>query len=110
MYLDTGTIIGIIIALVVCVLTIGYSIYIIKTQNEIIQRMSDAAITRRKMQRQIAMRTTEELLKIKEAFAYAVMDMLDVFDELIATGRVYVAPEPTINDIIKNDEESNGIL
>ena len=56
------------------------------------------------------MRTKEELLKIKEAFAYAVIDMLDVFDELIATGRVYVAPEPTINDIIKNDEESNGIL
>ena len=51
MYLDTGTIIGIIIALVVCMLTIGYSIYIIRTQSEIIQRMSDAAITRRKMQR-----------------------------------------------------------
>jgi len=56
------------------------------------------------------MRTTEELLKIKEAFAYAMLDMLDVFDELIATGRVYVAPEPTINDLIKNEEESNGIL
>jgi hypothetical protein len=51
MYLDTGTIIGIIIALVGCMLTIGYCIYIIKTQSEIIQRMSDAAITRRKMQR-----------------------------------------------------------
>ena len=56
------------------------------------------------------MRSREELLKIKEAFAYAVMDMLDVFDELIATGRVYVEdePEPTINDLIKNDEESNA--
>lgn len=51
MYLDTGTMIGIMIALVTSILTIGYSIYIIKTQNEIIQRMSDAASTRRKMQR-----------------------------------------------------------
>jgi hypothetical protein len=56
------------------------------------------------------MRTTEELLKIKEAFAYAMIDMLDVLDEIIATGRVYVAPEPTINDLIKNEEESNGVL
>jgi hypothetical protein len=54
------------------------------------------------------MRTTEELLKIKEAFAYAMLDLLDVYDELIATGRVYVAPEPTINDLLKNDEESNA--
>lgn len=51
MYLDTSTIIGITIALVVSILTIGYSIYIIKTQNEIIQRMSNAAATRRKMER-----------------------------------------------------------
>jgi hypothetical protein len=54
------------------------------------------------------MRTTEELLKIKEAFAYAMLDMLDVLDEMIATGRVSVDPEPTINDIIKNQEESNA--
>lgn len=54
------------------------------------------------------MRSREELLKIKEAFAYAMLDMLDVFDELIATGRVYVADEPTINDIIKNEEETNA--
>jgi hypothetical protein len=54
------------------------------------------------------MRTREELLKIKEAFAYAMLDLLDVYDELIATGRVYVAPEPTINDLLKNDEESNA--
>ena len=54
------------------------------------------------------MRTTEELLKIKEAFAYAMIDLLDVYDELLATGRVYVAPEPTINDLLKNDEESNA--
>lgn len=54
------------------------------------------------------MRTTEELLKIKEAFAYAMIDLLDVYDELLATGRVYVAPEPTINDLLKNEEESNA--
>ena len=51
MYLDTGTIIGIMIALVAGMLTIGYSIYIIKTQNEIIQRMSNATAARRKMER-----------------------------------------------------------
>ena len=108
MYLDTGTMIGIMIALIASILTIGYSIYIIKTQNEIIQRMSNATATRRKMERQIAMRSREELLKIKEAFAYAMMDMLDVYDELLATGRVYVADEPTVNDIAKNQEESNA--
>jgi hypothetical protein len=51
MYLDTGTMIGIMIALIASILTIGYSIYIIKTQNEIIQRMSDVSATRRKMER-----------------------------------------------------------
>lgn len=51
MYLDTSTMIGIMIALVASILTIGYSVYIIKTQNEIIQRMNDAAATRRKMER-----------------------------------------------------------
>jgi len=51
MYLDTGTMIGIIIALTASMLTMGYSIYIIKTQNQIIQRMSDATATRRKMER-----------------------------------------------------------
>ncbi len=51
MYLDTGTMVGIMIALVTSILTIGYSVYIIKTQNEIIQRMSDAATTRRKLGR-----------------------------------------------------------
>lgn len=51
MYLDTGTMIGIMIALVASILTIGYSIYIIKTQNEIIQRMNNATATRRKMGR-----------------------------------------------------------
>jgi hypothetical protein len=50
-YLDTGTMIGIIIALAASMLTMGYSIYIIKTQNEIIQRMSDARATQRKMER-----------------------------------------------------------
>ena len=107
MYLDTGTIIGITIALAASVFTICYSIYIIKTQNEIIQRMNDATATRRKMGRQIVMRTREELLKIKEAFAYAMLDLLDVYDELLATGRVYV-DEPTVNDVAKNQEESNA--
>jgi hypothetical protein len=51
MYLDTGTMIGIMIALVASILTIGYSVYIIKTQNEIIQRMNDVSATRRKMGR-----------------------------------------------------------
>jgi hypothetical protein len=51
MYLDTGTMIGIMIALIASILTIGYSIYIIKTQNQIIQRMSDTTATRRKMER-----------------------------------------------------------
>ena len=108
MYLDTSTMIGIMIALVASILTIGYSIYIIKTQNEIIQRMSDVAATRRKMERQIAMRTREELLKIKEAFAYAMIDLLDVYDELLATGRVWVTDEPTVNDLAKNEKESNA--
>lgn len=53
------------------------------------------------------MRTHAELLKIKEAFAYAMLDLLDVYDELLATDRVWVAPEPTVNDLLKNDEESN---
>jgi hypothetical protein len=56
------------------------------------------------------MRTKEELLQIKEAFAYAMMDMLDVYDELISNTprKLWQAPEPTINDIIKNQEESNA--
>lgn len=54
------------------------------------------------------MRTHAELLKIKEAFAYAMLDLLDVYDELLATDRVWVAPEPTVNDLLKNDEESNA--
>ncbi len=54
------------------------------------------------------MRTHAELLKIKEAFAYAMLDLLDVYDELLATGRVWVAPEPTVNDLLKNDEEANA--
>jgi hypothetical protein len=54
------------------------------------------------------MRTREELLKIKEAFAFAMLDLLDVYDELLATGRVWVTDEPSINDIEKNEVESNG--
>ena len=56
------------------------------------------------------MRTREELLKIKEAFAYAMMDMLDVYDELIGNTprKLWVQPEPTVNDLAKNEEESNA--
>jgi len=56
------------------------------------------------------MRTREELLQIKEAFAYAMLDLLDVYDELIANTprKLWSAPKPTINDIIKNEEESNA--
>jgi hypothetical protein len=49
------------------------------------------------------MRTQQELMKIKEAFAYAMLDLLDVYDELLATGRVWVAPEPTVNDLLKSE-------
>ena len=56
------------------------------------------------------MRSREELLKIKEAFAYAMMDMLDVYDELISNTprKLWVQPEPTVNDLAKNEEESNA--
>ena len=56
------------------------------------------------------MRSREELLKIKEAFAYAMMDMLDVYDELIgnAPRKLWQAPEPAVNDLLKNEEESNA--
>lgn len=54
------------------------------------------------------MRTREEIMKIKEAFAYALMDMLDISDELLATGRVYIEDEPTVNDLAKNQDESNA--
>ena len=58
------------------------------------------------------MRSQSELLKIKEAFALAMLDLLDVYDELLATGRIYVADDsdkPTVNDLAKNQEESNVI-
>ena len=57
------------------------------------------------------MRSREELLKIKEAFAFAMLDLLDVYDELLATGRIYLVDDfdkPSINDIEKNEVESNG--
>ena len=54
------------------------------------------------------MRSRKELLKIKEAFAYAMLDLLDVYDELLATGRVWMDEEPTLNDLLKNQEESNA--
>ena len=51
MYLDTGTMIGIMIALITSILTMGYCMYIIKKQNEIIQMHQIASATRRKMGR-----------------------------------------------------------
>jgi hypothetical protein len=48
MYLDTGTMIGIIIALAACILTMVYSMYIINTQNAIIRRMNSANVAMRK--------------------------------------------------------------
>jgi len=51
MYLDTGTMIGIIIALLASIFTVGYCIYIIKKQNEIIQMYQIASATRRRMER-----------------------------------------------------------
>jgi len=54
------------------------------------------------------MRSREELLKIKEAFAFAMLDLLDVYDELLTTGRIWIADEPTVNDLVKNEKESNG--
>ena len=110
MYLNAGTMIGIMIALITSILTIGYCMYIIKKQNEIIQMHQIASATRRRMERQIAMRSREELLKIKEAFAYAMLDMLDVYDELIgnAPRKLWEAPEPAVNDLLKNEEESNA--
>lgn len=51
MYLDTGTMIAIMIALIGSILTIGYCIYIIKTQNEIIQRSNAMISYRRKQER-----------------------------------------------------------
>jgi hypothetical protein len=54
MYLDTGTMIGITIALTASILTIGYCLYIINTQNGIIRRMNTAnvAMRKRNMERQ----------------------------------------------------------
>jgi len=54
------------------------------------------------------MRSREELFKIKEAFAYAMLDLLDVYDELLTTGRIWMDEEPTLNDLLKNQEESNA--
>ena len=49
MYLNTGTMIGIIIALVACISTICYNIYIIKKQDDMIRHMSKANATLRKI-------------------------------------------------------------
>ena len=56
------------------------------------------------------MKSREELLQIKEAFAYAMLDLLDVYDDLInnTPRKLWSAPEPTINDLLKNEEESNA--
>jgi len=53
MYLDTGTMIGIIIALAACILTILYSMYIISTQNGIIKRTNSANQAMRKRNREM---------------------------------------------------------
>lgn len=53
------------------------------------------------------MRTEKELLKIREAFSFAMLDLLDVYDELLETDRVWVAPEPSVNDLAKSQDESN---
>ena len=56
------------------------------------------------------MRSREELLKIKEAFAYAMMDMLDVYDEFIGNTprKLWQGQQPVVNDLAKNEEESNA--
>ena len=51
MYLDTSTMIGIMIALITSILTMGYCMYIIKKQNEISQMHQIASATRRRMER-----------------------------------------------------------
>jgi hypothetical protein len=51
MYLDVYTMIAIMIALVTSMFTIGYCIYVIKTQNEIIQRSNDMISFRRKQEK-----------------------------------------------------------
>ncbi len=48
MYLDIGTMIGIMIALTASIVVMGYSIYIIKIQNDTIARMHAANSARRK--------------------------------------------------------------
>ena len=53
------------------------------------------------------MRTEKELLKIREAFSFAMLDLLDVYDELLETYTVWIAPEPSVNDLLKNEKESN---
>jgi len=40
MYLDTGTMIGIIIALASCILALCYAMYIIRVQDQHLQRLS----------------------------------------------------------------------
>jgi hypothetical protein len=48
MYLDIGTMIGIMIALTASMVVMGYGIYIIKIQNDTIARMHAASSARRK--------------------------------------------------------------
>ena len=49
MYLDAGTMIGIMIALITSILTMGYCMYIIKKQDDMIRHMSKANATLRKI-------------------------------------------------------------
>jgi len=92
MYLDVGTLIGIMIALIGSILAIAYSIYIIRLQDQHIERLSRNNYDRTRRETHM-------------------LDLLDVYDELLATGRIYVADdsdEPTVNDLAKNQEESNA--
>ena len=63
------------------------------------------------------MRTREQLLQIKEEFSHAILNMIDVYDELIKMTEFQESDEsieyegdklPTVNDLAKNQDESNA--
>ena len=65
------------------------------------------------------MRTREQLIKIKEELSYAILNMIDVYDELIKMTEFQKSDEsieyegdklPTVNDLAKNEEESRVIV
>ena len=62
------------------------------------------------------MRTREQLLQIKEEFSHAILNMIDVYDELIKMTEFQESDEsieyegdklPTVNDLAKSQDESN---